>query len=157
MELGFYTYQRKSNPGSSRGSPLHFSCATPAPLSVFQNKYNYIVITVVFSIFFQYFLFCFSEMKVKMTQGMKLVSYLKIILVDYLFSHTQRVSVTLAIRLCPLLSLLLSPAWTFLVFRLLLFNRCTDLLQILCGCSLGGPLLRLLKSGSYPYFSWNYG
>ena len=29
----------------------------------------------------------------------------------------------------------------FLVFRLLLSNRCTDLLQILCGCSLGGPLL----------------
>ena len=28
----------------------------------------------------------------------------------------------------------------FLVFRLLLSNRCTDLLQILCGCSLGGPL-----------------
>ena len=45
----------------------------------------------------------------------------------------------------------------FLVFRLLLSNRCTDLLQILCGCSLGGPLLSLLKSGCYPYFSWNYG
>ena len=45
----------------------------------------------------------------------------------------------------------------FLVFRLLLSNRCTDLLQILCGCSLSGPLLSLLKSGCYPYFSWNYG
>ena len=45
----------------------------------------------------------------------------------------------------------------FLVFRLLLSNRCTDLLQILCGCSFGGPLLSLLKSGCYPYFSWNYG
>ena len=45
----------------------------------------------------------------------------------------------------------------FLVFRLLLSNRCTDLLQILCGCSLGGPLPSLLKSGCYPYFSWNYG
>ena len=44
----------------------------------------------------------------------------------------------------------------FLVFRLL-SNRCTDLLQILCGCSLGGPLLSLLKSGCYPYFSWNNG
>ena len=44
----------------------------------------------------------------------------------------------------------------FLVFRLL-SNSCTDLLQILCGCSLGGPLLSLLKSGCYPYFSWNYG
>ena len=40
----------------------------------------------------------------------------------------------------------------FLVFRLLLSNRCTDLLQILCGCSLGGPLLSLLKSGCYTYF-----
>ena len=68
-----------------------------------------------------------------------------------IFSHTQWLSVTLAIRLCPLLS-----AWTFLVFRLL-SNRFTDLLQILCGCSLGGPLVRLLKSGCYPYFSWNYG
>ena len=29
------------------------------------------------------------------------------------------------------------------------------LLQILCGCFLGGPLPRLLKSGSGPYFSWN--
>ena len=80
------------------------------------------------------------------------------------FSHTQRVSVTLAITLCPSsasslssLSSLSSSAWTFLVFRLLLSNRCTDLLQILCGCSLGGPLLSLLKSGCYPYFSWNYG
>ena len=27
----------------------------------------------------------------------------------------------------------------------------TDLLQILCGCSLGGPLLSLLKSGCYPF------
>ena len=33
----------------------------------------------------------------------------------------------------------------FLVFRLL-SKRCTDLLQILCGYSLGGPLLSLLKS-----------
>ena len=80
------------------------------------------------------------------------------------FSHTQRVSVTLAITLCPsslllLSSLLLSSlsAWTFLVFQLLLSNRCTDLLQILCGCSLGGPLLSLLKSWCYPHFSWNYG
>ena len=40
---------------------------------------------------------------------------------------------------------------------LLLLNLCTDLLQILCGCSWGGPLLSLLKSGCYPYFSWNYG
>ena len=64
--------------------------------------------------------------------------------------------VWLAIRLCPSSSLLLS-AWTFLVFRILLSNRSTDLLQILGGCSLGGPLLRLLKSGCYPYFSWNYG
>ena len=39
----------------------------------------------------------------------------------------------------------------FLVFRLL-SNRCTDFLQILCGCSLGGPLLSLLKSGCYPPF-----
>ena len=39
----------------------------------------------------------------------------------------------------------------FLVIRLL-SNRCTDLLQILCGCSLGGPLLSLLKSGCYPFF-----
>ena len=31
----------------------------------------------------------------------------------------------------------------FLVFRLLLSNRCMDLLQILCGCSLGGPLQSL--------------
>ena len=45
----------------------------------------------------------------------------------------------------------------FSVFRLLLSNRCTDLLQILCGCSLGEPLLSLLKSWCYPYFSWNYG
>ena len=45
----------------------------------------------------------------------------------------------------------------FLVIRLLLSNRCTDLLQILCGCSLGGPLLSVLKSECYPYFSWNYG
>ena len=29
--------------------------------------------------------------------------------------------------------------------------------QILCGSSLGGPLPSLLKSGCYPYFSWNYG
>ena len=69
-------------------------------------------------------------------------------------SHTQWVSVTLAIRLCPSSSL---SAWTFLVFRLLLSNCCTHLLQILCGCSLGGPLLSLLKSVCYPYFSWNYG
>ena len=41
----------------------------------------------------------------------------------------------------------------FLVFRLLLSNRCTDLLQILCGCSLGGPLLSLLKSGATPIFN----
>ena len=29
----------------------------------------------------------------------------------------------------------------------------------LCGCSLGGhlPVLSLLKSLGYPYFSWNYG
>ena len=40
----------------------------------------------------------------------------------------------------------------FLVFQLLLSNRCTDLLKILCGCSLGGPLLSLLKSGCYPIF-----
>ena len=40
----------------------------------------------------------------------------------------------------------------FLVFRLLLSNRRTDLLQILCGCSLGGPLLSLLKLGCYPFF-----
>ena len=71
-----------------------------------------------------------------------------------IFSHTQWVSVTLAIRLRPSS---LSSAWTFLVFRLLLSNPCMDLLQILCGCSLGGPLLSLLKSGCYPYFSWNYG
>ena len=38
----------------------------------------------------------------------------------------------------------------FFSFRLL-SNRCTDLLQILCGCSLGGPLLSMLKSGCYPY------
>ena len=44
----------------------------------------------------------------------------------------------------------------FLVFRLL-SNRCTDLLQILCGSSLDGPLLSLLKAECYPYFSWNYG
>ena len=78
----------------------------------------------------------------------------------YLFSHTQRVSVTLAITLCPSSSLSsssLSSAWTFLVFRPLLSNRCTDLLQILCGCSLGGPLLSLSKSGCYPYISWNNG
>ena len=42
-----------------------------------------------------------------------------------LFSHTQRVSVTLAITLC----LSAAAAWTFLVFRLL-SNSCTDLLQI---------------------------
>ena len=50
--------------------------------------------------------------------------------------------VWLAITLCPLSSslLLLSSAWTFWVFRLL-SNRCTYLLQILCGCSLVGPLL----------------
>ena len=74
-----------------------------------------------------------------------------------IFSHTQWVSVTLAIRLCPSSSSSFLSAWTFLVFRHLLSNRCTDLLQILCGCSLGGPLLSLLKSGCYPYFSWNYG
>ena len=39
----------------------------------------------------------------------------------------------------------------FLVFRLL-SNCCTDLLQIFCGCSLGGPLLSLLKSGATPIF-----
>ena len=33
---------------------------------------------------------------------------------------------------------------------LLFLNRCTDLLQILCGCSLGVSLLSLLKSGCYP-------
>ena len=59
-------------------------------------------------------------------------------------SHTQRVRLTLANRLCPSSSSLLSSlAWTFLVFRLLLLNRCKDLLQILYGCSLGGPLLSL--------------
>ena len=87
-------------------------------------------------------------------------------MLNMIFSHTQRVSVTLAITLCPSSASSLSSlsslssslsAWTFLVFRLLLSNRCTDLLQILCGCSLGGPLLSLLKSGCYPYFSWNYG
>ena len=75
--------------------------------------------------------------------------------IQCLFSHTQWVSVTLAIRLCPSSSL--SSAWTFSVFRLLLSNRCTDLLQILCGCFLGGPLLSLLKSGCYHHLSWNYG
>ena len=75
-----------------------------------------------------------------------------------LFSHTQQVSVTLGITLClsASSSLLAEAAWT-LVFRLLLSNRCTNLLQIVCGCSLGGPLLSLLKSRCYPYFSWNYG
>ena len=72
-----------------------------------------------------------------------------------IFSHTQLVSVTQAITLCP--SSLSAAAWTFFVFRLLLSNRCTDLLQVLCGCFLGGPLLNLLKSGCYLYFSWNYG
>ena len=57
--------------------------------------------------------------------------------INVIFSHTQWVSVTLAITLCPssLLSSLSLSAWTFLVFQLLLSNRCTDLLQILCGCS----------------------
>ena len=45
----------------------------------------------------------------------------------------------------------------FFIFRRLLSNRCIDLHQILCECSLGRPLLSLLKSGCYPYFSWNYG
>ena len=40
---------------------------------------------------------------------------------------------------------------------LLLLNLCTDLLQILYGCSWVGPLLSLLKSGCYHYFSWNNG
>ena len=40
----------------------------------------------------------------------------------------------------------------FLVFGLLLSNCCKDLLQILCGCSLGEPLLSFLKSGCYPFF-----
>ena len=39
----------------------------------------------------------------------------------------------------------------FLLFRLL-SNRCTDLIHILCGCSLFGTLPSLLKSGCYPYF-----
>ena len=73
------------------------------------------------------------------------------------FSHTQWVSVTLAITLCPSSLASSAAAWTFLVFRLLLSNRYTDLLQILCGCYFGGLLLSLLKSCCYPYFSWNLG
>ena len=70
-----------------------------------------------------------------------------------IFIHTQRVSVTLAIALClsSSLSSLLSSARTLLVFRLLHSNRYMDLLQIFCGCSLGGPLISLKKSGCYPY------
>ena len=33
----------------------------------------------------------------------------------------------------------------------------TDLLKILCGCFLVGPLPSLLKLGCYPYFLWNFG
>ena len=39
----------------------------------------------------------------------------------------------------------------FLHFRLL-FNCCTDLLKIECGCSLARPLPSLLKLGWYPIF-----
>ena len=51
-----------------------------------------------------------------------------------IFSHTQWVSVALAIRLCPLSSLL-SSAWTFSVFRLLsnrwiCFKFCVDVLWV---------------------------
>ena len=80
--------------------------------------------------------------------------YFVLIVVSWLFSHIQRVSVTIAITLCPLLLsllLLLLLAWTLLVFRLLFSNCCMDLFHILCGCSLGGPLFSLIKSGCYPY------
>ena len=35
-------------------------------------------------------------------------------------------------------------------------NRCTYLLQIWCGCFLGGPLPDLFKIRVLPYFQWNY-
>ena len=37
-------------------------------------------------------------------------------------------------------------------FWTLLLNCCTDLLKILCGCSLGEPLPCLLKSRCHPFF-----
>ena len=74
---------------------------------------------------------------------------------NYLFSHTQRVSVTLAITLCPsssLLSLLSLSAWTFLVFQLLLSNRCTDLLQIFQWMFLGWTPTKFVKIVVLPLF-----
>ena len=44
-------------------------------------------------------------------------------------------------------------AVNFFSFRLLLSNCFTDFLQIFYGCSLGGPLLSLLKSGAIPMFN----
>ena len=58
---------------------------------------------------------------------------------DYIvFSHTQRVSVTSDHPVSVVVV-----GVNILVFRLL-SNRCMDLLQILCGCSLD-PLLSVLK------------
>ena len=57
--------------------------------------------------------------------------------------------------LLSLLSLLLSLSWTFLLSQLFLSNCCTDLLQILCGCSSNGPLPSQLKLMCYPCFSGN--
>ena len=71
------------------------------------------------------------------------------------FIHFQSHSISECDSSNHLVSSLLSSS--FFVFWLLLSNRCTALLQILCGCSLGGPLLSLLKSGCYFYFSWTYG
>ena len=34
MKLGFYTVPTESNPGPSRGSPLHYRCATPGPQNI---------------------------------------------------------------------------------------------------------------------------
>ena len=48
-------------------------------------------------------------------------------------------------------------AWTFSHFLLLLKNCCKDFFQIWYGCSPGGCLPSLLKSGCYPYFLRNYG
>ena len=68
----------------------------------------------------------------------------------FIFSHTQRVSVTLVITLCPSLS-----SWTFSLIRLFLSNHYTDLPQILCG--MGGPLLIEIRDrDTIPYsYEWS--
>ena len=72
--------------------------------------------------------------------------------VSIFFSHTQRVSVTLAIRLCP--SSLSASAWTFLVFRLLepLHGFASNYVWMF----LGWTPTKFVKIGVLPLFFMKY-